>query len=398
MLSPTHDIGGHMKDTLDELLAAGVANGGAPGVVAATVDRSGLTYLGSAGERAISSGVEMTTDTVGAIFSMTKAVTGAAAMQLVEQGRIDLDAPAGNYVDELAEPAMVLEGFDSDGQPITRPATRQVTLRDLLTHTSGYVYDIWNEDMAKWYEATGTPTLFSLLLAGLKTPLAFDPGTQWEYGIGIDWAGIMVERVAGTTLGEYMTEHIFEPLGMHDTGFAHNEDMLARASAIHARLPDQSFMPMELPAPEAPEFEMGGGGLQSTMSDYARFMTLILNDGELDGVRVLQADTVAQMVSNNMGDLRVKELTTAAPGFSNDAEMWPDVAKSWGLTFQINEADASTGCPAGTLSWAGLANSYFWIDRTNGIGGCYLSQILPFADAGSIDLFYDFQRAVYADL
>lgn len=386
-----------MKDTLDELLAAGVANGGAPGVVAATVDRSGLTYLGSAGERAIDSGVEMTPDTVGAIFSMTKAVTGAAAMQLVEQGRIDLDAPAGNYVDELAEPAMVLEGFGGDGQPITRPATSTVTLRNLLTHTSGYVYDIWNEDMAKWYEATGTPTLFSLLLAGLKTPLAFDPGTQWEYGIGIDWAGIMIERVAGTTLGEYMTENIFEPLNMHDTAFAHNEDMLARASAVHARLPDGSFMPIELPAPEAPEFEMGGGGLQSTMSDYARFMTMILNDGELDGVRVLQADTVAQMATNNMGDLRVKELTTSAPEFSNNAEMWTDVPKSWGLTFQINEAEASTGCPAGTLSWAGLANSYFWIDRSNGIGGCYLSQILPFADAGSIDLFYDFQRAVYAN-
>jgi len=385
-----------MSAALDELLEAGIAKGAAPGVVAATIDRDGTTYLGAAGERSIGTGVDMTADTVGAIFSMTKAITGAAAMQLVEQGRIDLDAPAGTYCEELAAPPMVLDGVDADGQPTMRPAKGDVTLRNLLTHTSGYVYDIWNADMAKWHEATGTPTVLALRMAGLQTPLAFDPGTQWEYGIGIDWAGIMVERVAGTTLGEYMQEHLFEPLGMLDTAFAHTEDMLARASAVHARLPDSSFAAMDLPAPEDPEFEMGGGGLHSTMGDYARFMRMILNDGELDGVRVLAADTVAQMVTNNMGDLRVKELTSTSPDFSNDAEMFTDVPKSWGLTFQINEEANNTGCPAGTLSWAGLANSYFWIDRTNGVGGCYLSQILPFADEGSINLFYDFQRAVYS--
>jgi len=316
-------------------------------------------------------------------------------MQLVEQGKVDLDAPAGNYCPELDEPATVLEGFDAGGQPMTRPAVGDVTLRNLLTHTSGYVYDIWNADMGRWYEATETPSLFSLMVNALKTPLAFDPGTQWEYGIGIDWAGILIERVTGTTLGEYFADHLTGPLGMNDTAFAHTKDMLARASAVHARLPDGGFVAMDLPAAEAPEFEMGGGGLHSTMTDYGRFMRMILNDGELDGVRVLKPETVAQMVTNNMGDLRVKELTTAMPPFSNDAEMFPDVPKSWGLTFQIHEADGETGCPAGTLSWAGLANSYFWIDRHNDIAGCSLTQILPFADEGSIELFYDIQRAVY---
>lgn len=385
-----------MKNAIDELLEAGVAGGRAPGVVAAMVDRDGLTYLGSAGERSIGTGVSMTTDTVGAIFSMTKAITGAAAMQLVQQGRIELDAPAGDSCPELSGTPRVLDGFDAEGQPILRDATSPVTLRNLLTHTSGYVYDIWNQDMGKWYEVSGTAPLSSQRLDGLKTPLSFDPGTQWEYGIGIDWVGIMIERVTGSTLGEYMAEHLFEPLGMVDTGFAHTDEMLARAAAMHVRLPDASMMAIDLPAPENPEFEMGGGGLHSTMTDYARFMRMILNDGELDGTRVLAAESVAQMASNQMGDLRVRKLKTAAPVLSNDAEMFPDVAKSWGLTFQINESAASTGCPAGTLSWAGLANSYFWIDRTNGIAGCYLSQILPFADQGSIDLFYDFQRAVYA--
>ncbi len=386
-----------MKDAIDSVLTAGVTNGAVPGAVAIVVDRDGVRYLGSAGERSIGTGTAMTTDTVGAIFSMTKAVTGAAAMQLVEQGTIDLDAPMSEVCPEAANPT-VLEGFDSDGQPITRPATTEPTLRQLLTHTSGYVYDIWNADIASWYAATDTPTLFSLQRAALRTPLAFDPGTQWQYGIGIDWAGLMVEAVSGQTLGEYFAQNVTGPLGMADTGFSHTDSMLERAAAIHARMPDGSLVAMELPPAENPEFEMGGGGLQSTMSDYGNFMRMILNDGELDGTRILNADTVAQMCTNNMGDLRVRELKTVAPPYSNDAELWPGEEKSWGLTFQIHEQAGAIGHAAGTLSWAGLANSYFWIDRTNGIAGAYLSQILPFADQGSINLFYDFERAVYANL
>jgi len=380
---------------LDDVLEAGVARGAAPGAVAVTVDASGETWLGAAGERQIGSGVEMTTDTVGAIFSMTKAITGAAAMQLVEQGRIDLDAPAGDTLADLANP-QVLDGFDSEGQPITRPAKGDVTLRNLLTHTSGYVYDIWNADMAKWYEATETPSLFSLMKVALRTPLAFDPGTRWQYGIGIDWAGLIIEEVSGMTLGEYFAEHLTGPLAMHDTTFAPSDEMVGRMSAMHARLPDGSLQPMELPPPEAPEFEMGGGGLVSTMSDYGRFMRMILNDGELDGVRVLKAETVQTMSQNHIGDLRVSELLSAAPPYSNNAELFPGEDKSWGLTFQRHEEAGNTGRPAGTLTWAGLANSYFFIDRTNAIAGAYMSQILPFADEGSINLYYDFERAVYA--
>jgi len=386
-----------MQAELDGVLQAGVAAGQAPGAAAIVVDRDGLRYLGAAGERSIGTGVDMTPDTVGAIFSMTKAVTGAAAMQLVEQGKLDLDAPMSAVVPEAANPT-VLTGFDDSGQPLTRPAASEPTLRQLLTHTSGYVYDIWNADMGKWYEASGTPSLFSLERVALKTPLAFDPGTAWQYGIGIDWAGLLVEAASDMTLGEYFAEYLTGPLGMADTAFAHNDDMLARASAVHARLPDGSLMAIDLPAPENPEFEMGGGGLQSTMSDYGNFMRMILNDGELDGTRVLAADTVAQMCTNHMGDLRVSELKSASPEFSNNAEMFPGEEKSWGLTFQIHEQPGDTGRPAGTLSWAGLANSYFWIDRTNGVAGAYLSQILPFADEGSINLYYDFEKTVYANL
>lgn len=386
-----------INSNLDEVLEAGIAAGAAPGAVAIVVNRDGTLWEGAAGERAAGSGVQMTTDTVGAIFSMTKAITGAAAMQLVEQGKLDLDAPAGNVIPWLND-VQVLDGFDDNGEAVLRAPASPVTLRQLLTHTSGFTYELWNANEARWREQSGALSLFTLENAALQTPLAFDPGTQWEYGIGIDWAGKMVEAVSGMTLGEYFNEYLTGPLGMTDTAFAHTPSMLERVSAVHARLPDGSLQTMELPPPENPEFEMGGGGLHGTMNDYGKFIRMILNDGELDGVRVLKPETVASMCENHIGDLRVRKLVSEAPPFTNDAEFFPGQPKSWGLTFQINETVADTGRPAGTLMWAGLANSFFWIDRTNGVGGAYLSQILPFADDQSMGLFFNIERAVYQSL
>ena len=385
----------NMKQRLDDLLAAGVKNGHVPGVVAALVDKDGLTYIGSAGERTIGTGDAMTTDTVGAIASMTKAITGAAVMQLVEQGHLDLDAPANIYCAELATP-QVLEGFDDAGQPILRDARSQVTLRNLLTHTSGYAYDFTDPNLDKWFEATDSPRASTRRLVSLNTPLMFDPGTKWHYGIGIDWAGIILERVTKSKLGTYFAEHLLEPLGMVDTSFACTPNMLERKATVHIRTTDSSFMAIQMPQAESSEFDSGGGGLFSTMSDYTRFMRMILNDGELDGTRVLNAETVAQMSRNNMGDIRVTGLKSANPAFFSDADFYPGIPKSWGLTFLINEEPLPNGCPAGALTWAGALNSYFWIDKTTGIAGCYLSQVLPFFDAGASGNFFDFQNAVYA--
>ncbi len=383
-----------MKDQLDAILQAGVDRAAAAGVTAVVVDASGVLYEGAFGERVIGSGIPMENDTVGAIFSMTKALTAACAMQLVEQGKVDLDAPAGDVCPTIAE-AQVLDGFDDDGQPITRPPSTPVTLRHLLTHTSGYVYTIWNENSTRWHEVTGVPDILSLEKVSLTEPLAFDPGTQWQYGIGLDWVGQMIEAISGMTLGEYMTTNLLTPLGMTDTAFAHSASMLERASGVHARMPDGSLAPIDVPGPENPEFEMGGGGLHGTMRDYARFLRMMLNDGELDGVRVLQAETVQTMSTNHIGDLRVTELKTQSPGFSTDAEFFPGDPKTWGLSFQINEVPGSTGRPAGTLMWAGLANSFYWIDRENQIAGCYLSQMLPFGDEGTVGLFMEMEKAVY---
>ena len=384
-----------MKGEIDDILRQAVAAGHVPGVAAVVVDADGVLYEGAAGEREIGTGEAMTLDTVGAIHSMTKAITAAAAMCAVEDGLLQLDRPAGEICPELAE-VQVLDGWDEGGEPILREPRSPVTLRNLLTHTSGLTYDLWNADTARFVEHTGMPGLGSGELAGLRQPLAFDPGTRWEYGIGIDWAGRLIEAVTGTRLGEFMNERIFEPLGMVDTGFRWKPVDAERAAAMHLRQPDGSFRSVGRPEQEAREFDEGGGGLRGTMPDYARFLQMILRGGEFAGRRVLAAETVDQMARNHIGDLRVQILTTTNPVLSADAEFFPGTAKSWGLSWQIDEEPQFTGRPAGTLMWAGLANCFHWIDRHNGIAGCYMSQILPFADERTLSTYLDVERAVYA--
>lgn len=387
-----------MKESIDALLRRATDAGDVPGVVAMATDRNSTTYEGAFGKRVLGQPEPMTPDTVGWIASMTKALTGTAAMQLVEQGKLDLDAPASKVVPDLGK-AQVLDGFDAKGQPRTRAPKRAITLRHLLTHTAGFGYDIWSTDLAKYQEAKGVPGIISCQNVALTTPLLFDPGERWFYGINIDWAGKMVEAASGKQLGTYLDENLFGPLGMTSTAFKITPSMRGRLAKIHQRDDKDALSPqMELEIPQEPEFQMGGGGLYGTAGDYVKFLRMILNRGKADGKQLLKPETVDQMTSNNMGDARVTALPTAAPPLSNDAEFFPGVPKSWGLSFQINEAPVPTGRPAGGLMWAGLANSYFWIDPKNGIGGVYLTQVLPFADKKSLPLYYDFEKAVYQSL
>jgi len=387
-----------LKKQADQLLSAAVADGAVPGVVALATNAEGTYYEGGFGERIQGDGVEMTPDTVVWLASMTKAITGAAAMQLVEQGKFDLDAPASHVLPELAE-RQVLEGFDDAGQPVLRPAEGEITLRQLLTHTSGFVYDIWNPDLVKYFELTQNPGIISCMNAALDIPLAFDPGSRWDYGIGIDWAGKMIEAASGQSLGAYFRDNLFAPLGMDSTAFFLTDEMRGRMAKIHARLGEREFeLQTELEVPQEPEFEMGGGGLYSTIGDYAKFVRMILNKGAAEGQQVLKPETVEMMSVNQMGDCRVSLLKSAVPEFSNDAEFFPGLEKGWGLSFMILEQDAPTGRPAGSLSWAGMANSFFWIDPKNGIGGVYATQIIPFADTKSLPLAESFESLVYQNL
>lgn len=386
-----------MKDSIDALLRRAAESGDVPGVVAMVANRNGMVYEGAFGKRVLGQNALMTVDTVGWIASMTKALTAAGAMQLVEQGKLDLESPASKWVPEIAD-SQVLEGFDASGQPRTRPPKRPITLRHLLTHTAGYAYEIWSTDIIKYQQAKGIPGITSCENAALKTPLLFDPGERWFYGINIDWAGKMVEAVSGKKLGAYLAEHLFGPLGMSSTAFKITPAMRARLAKIHQRDDKGALAAVDLEIPQEPQFEMGGGGLYGTAGDYLKFVQMILSRGKANGKHLLKPETVDQMTRNNMGDTPVTMLKTAMPPLSNDAEFFPGVPKSWGLSFQINEAPAPTGRPAGGLMWAGLANSYFWIDLRNGIGGVYLTQILPFADKKSLPLYYDFESAVYRSL
>jgi len=382
-----------MTQAINRVLDQGVRNGAVPGVVAAVGNREGVLYEGAFGERALGSGQAMTTDTVCWIASMTKAVTSVAALQCVERGLLALDEPARRICPELGDVG-VLTGFDAQGQPLTRPPKRDITLRHLLTHSAGFSYEIWNTDMQKVQAAWGIPSVTECKDKALSLPLLFDPGSGWEYGINIDWAGKMIEQVSGQSLGQYLRENLFAPLGMDSTGFFITEDMRRRLASTHLRGEDGTLAVFPFEIPQQPEFEMGGGGLYSTAGDYLRFLRMVLNLGQLGGERILSPEGALSLGMNHMGDCRVYKLKAAIP-LTNDAEFFEGIPKSWSLAFQINHEPAPTGRPAGGLMWAGLANSYYWLDPSKGLAGVYITQIFPFADHRSLPLYYDFEKAVY---
>ena len=389
----TDDFATTMDATLRELTHRPT---GVPGVVAMLTDRDGVVYEGVAGERAAGSGSAMTADTVFAAFSTTKAITGTAALQCVEEGLLDLDAPAARYVPEIGE-LQVLEGFGTDGAPLLRAPKRDITTRMLLLHTAGLGYDFFDENYRRLAEEHGQPSVITGSKAALTTPLLFDPGDRWMYGSNIDWCGLVVEAVRGRRLGEVMRERIFEPLGMGDTAFALTDDMRARLAVVHQRSEDGALAPMpKMVLPQDPEIHMGGHGLYTTVPDYLKFIRMWLRDGAAPGGdRVLSPATVADAVRGGLDGQQVTALPGVVPALSNDAEFFPGLAKNWAYTFLVNEEPAPTGRPAGALGWAGLANLYYWIDRENGLGGFWATQILPFADAVSFQGYLDFETAAY---
>ena len=384
-------------NSIDTILSRAVESKAVPGVVAVAATDKGVLYEGAFGTREVGKNAPMTLDTVVWIASMTKAITATAAMQLVENGKLGLERPASEVVPELAA-AKVLEGFDAAGKPRLRAPRRPITLRHLLTHTAGFGYEIWDPAIAQYQTATGTPGITTCTNAALTTPLMFDPGDRWEYGINIDWVGKVVEAMSGQKLDRYFQEHIFGPLGMKDTSFKISPSQRARLATVHQRGEGGALAPIEFGLPENPEFLMGGGGLYGTAGDYLTFARMIMQDGSFKGVQVLRPETVALMSQNHIGPIEVGVFKTAMPALSHDIELFPGMSKKWGLSFLINTQPAPTGRSAGSLAWAGLANTYFWIDRTKRVCGVFLSQLLPFYDPAAIDLFGKFETEVYRAL
>ena len=368
-----------------------------PGVVAIAATAKEVIYQGAFGKRDLSKENAMTPDSVFWIASMTKAITAAAAMQLVEQGKLSLEGPIGKVLPDLAAP-QVLEGFDAEGAPKLRAAKNPITLRHLLTHTAGFAYDMWNGDMVKYLEKTGTPGITTCQHAALKTPVMSDPGTRWEYGTNIDFVGKAVEAVSGKRLDAYLRDHIFAPLGMTDTGFKLGDTQRKRLVGMHTRGEDGSLAPIPFELEQEPEFHMGGGGLYGTAGDYIRFTQMILNKGRGNGNQVLKPETVAMMGQNHIGELNMTKLTSHVAFATNDVDLYPDMDKKWGLSFLINTAKTPEGRSPGSLAWAGLANTYYWIDPARDVTGVILMQLLPFGDRKCLEAFAGFESGVYAGL
>ena len=385
-----------LQATLDSVLRQCVdGNPKVPGVVAMVTDRQRNLYEGAAGVRRLGNPAPMTTDSTFAIFSTTKAITATAALQLMESDKLDLDAPAERYAPAIGK-LQVLESVDAAGNARLRPPRSKVTTRQLLTHSGGFGYDFFNENYKRLADAGKQPSVITASRAALETPLLFDPGERWEYGSNIDWVGQVIEGITGKRLGEVFQSRIFEPLGIQDMTFEIDDRIRARVAGMHARHPDGQLEAMDFELPAKPEVHFGGHGLYGTVGDYMKFIRMWLNDGAGPNGRVLKAETVDMACRRHLDPkLKVTMLPGVIKTLSNDAEFFPGLPKSWSLPFMINEAAAPTGRPAGAQGWAGLANLFYWIDRQNGIGGFWATQILPFGDPGSFVGYVNFETATY---
>lgn len=373
-------------NNIDSVLRSGMEMRKIPCVVATAGTASTVTYTGAFGTRDAASKVAVAADSIFAIASMTKAITSAAAMQLVEQGKMTLDEPASKHLPELGM-LQVLDGFDASGKPKLRPAVKPVTLRQLLTHTSGFAYDTWHADMFK-YTSSG---------ADATHVLAFEPGSKWQYGPSTLWAGRLVEAVSGTDLEKYMQKNILGPLGMKDTTFILRPEQFDRLVGRYQRETNGSLTPAPRTMPAPPPTYRGDGGLFSTAPDYLKFTQMILKHGAGPGSeRILKAKTVAQMSVNGTGSIAAGRLKTARAAQSSDVDFHPGHDDRYTLGFLMNPEAIPGERSAGSLAWAGINNTYYWIDPKRGVSGVIMMQFLPFADKEAVALLDDYQRAVYS--
>ena len=376
---------------LDKVISEAVSHQDAPFLVATTGNSAGVTWTGTAGER--SPGKPATVDTVFRIFSMTKAVGSTAAMILMDRGKLSPDTTVESIVPEFAN-LKLLEGFGPDGPKLRAPRVK-ATVRHLATHTSGLVYEFWNADVPRYMQATGAPSILSGLLASMNYPLLFEPGERWDYGIGIDWLGRVVEKVGGRRIDRFCQEEIFDPLRMPDTRFEVEEHMAARLASVSIRGEDGKFGDFALAPPSHPEFYGVGHALYSTAPDYLRFLRMYLNKGALDGARILSETGVGSMLANQIGSTPIPLLKTVVPAITADAEFFPGRRKSHSMAFMRFDEDIPGMRHAGSQGWAGVLNSHFWFDPKADLAGVLMTQSLPFVEPRFASTYEKFERAAY---
>lgn len=366
---------------IQALLQGAVAKGAVHGVAAIVVDRHGVLFQGAAGEA--------TANTLFRNASMTKAVATTAALQLVEQGRLNLDATVASILPEFDQ-LQVLDGFDGD-QPRLRAPASQATVRQLMTHTAGLGYFFTSDKLMRYLVQTGAPSPLSGEKRSLSVPMVNDPGTAWAYGVNTDWLGLVVEKITGQSLGSRLQETVYGPLGMVDSSFEPSAAQRARLLRVMQRQADGTLAPSVHDLPAQSEWDAAGHGSYGSIQDYGRFVQAWLNDG----AGILQPATVQMALQPHIGSIQLPALIKSAlPELSNDVPSMP-VPQSWGLGFHLTLADLPGMRSRGTADWAGVFNSYYWIDRSRGVGGVLMTQLLPFFDMPVIETLLGFEMAVY---
>jgi len=382
---------------LDKVLADAVGSGAVPHIAAIAADRDGIIYEGGAGVRVAGESADpVTTSTQFRLMSMTKMVCTTVALQQLERGQLDLDAPVDGYVPAFAD-VQVLTGFDGDTPVLRSPASR-ATVRQLLTHTTGLGYWFWSEDLKRFEEVTGVPNVVPGSAEAFKAPMLTDPGTRFNYGINTDWLGRVVEAIGGAGLDVLIEDGVTGPLGMADTMFRLDPDRTANCVTVHVKGADGGWMSAGEILNQEPDWWAGGHGLYSTPRDYIRFERALLRDGELDGVRILRPETVDAAFSNQIGELDVPAvIPTADPPISDTIEFGPGF--KWGFGLLLNTADIPGARRGGTGAWAGLFNTHFFIDRTSGVCASIYTNSLPFGSRDEAwQTYSDFEAALYASL
>jgi len=378
------------SSALSTFFADAVARGDVPGVVALVVDRDKVLYHEAFGKMNVAKNVPMAKDTIFRIASMTKAVTSVGVMQLVEEEKVGLDDEVSKYLPRLKSPQVFSKVDEQAGTYLTRPAKRPITIRQLLTHTSGIGYSWSDRGLSIAQKKTGATNDSEL-------PLVNEPGAQWTYGASTRVLGEVIEKVSGQRIDAYLESHIFAPLGMRDTAYTVPSGKYSRVVTVHQKA-NNAITETQNPTP-IPATIRGDGGLFSTAADYSRFVQMILNRGQLGGVRILNDSTVAEMSKSQTGSVKVRLQPTADALRSKPYPLGAgeDV---WGLGFQI--AAPKTPNPSmrspGSLSWAGINNTYYWIDPQKQIGAVILMQMLPFYDDAALRVLNGFEERVYRNL
>jgi methyl acetate hydrolase len=373
-------------------LATAVERGDTPGVVALVVDRDGVLYEGAAGEMDVAKNVPMPTDAIFQIASMTKPVTSVAIMMLLEQGKLKLDDPVSKYLSGFDDLKVITKFNEDDASFETRPAKRAMTIQHLLTHTSGIGYGFSSPIVNRLQKGTQK--------SEWQFPLLHDPGDKWTYSASTRVLGLIVEKITGTALEPYYQEHIFKPLGMVDTSYAVAAEKQSRIPTIHTRAGDKLQEQPRQPIASTPTAPFrGDGGLNSTVRDYGLFVRMLLNGGRLGSTRLLSEKSVRMMGQNHIGAIFVEQQPDADQLRTKPFPLGAGHDK-FGLGFQIASADkryANFRSP-GSMSWAGIFNTEFWIDPVRHIGGVQMMQVLPFYDDGAIRTLRDFEELVYRHL